>query len=159
VKRHNVLIYGMNNDPLQWQMFNILCAEHRCFMKDRLMTPWGASALDRELSKHPSITKSLYAQVELVLITKVDDHYFNELMNEISKLDTNIKVIVLDKEASDITHEAIENNPEVSISYCGLKSPRSPEEIYFYDEPMDIIGDKEFWTGFFKHSLFEVEIV
>jgi|TARA_R110000764_G_scaffold8305_1_gene28236 hypothetical protein len=161
VKRHSVLIYGNNHDALQWQIFNIFAAEHRCFMKDRLATPWGASVLDRKLSSHPSIKKTLYTPVDIIIITKLDDHYFMELMNEIEVDHPSIKVIILDPEGKEQTDVAIEKHPNVSISYCSVKSPDGPEDLYFYDEPLEIesTDDKEFWTNFFQFSLFKVEIV
>ena len=160
MKRHNVLIYGKDLCPLQWQIFNIFAAEHRCFMKDRIQTPWGASMLNRELSRHPSITKTLYTPVEIVLITKIDDHYFDELLGEIGLVGKGAKVLVMDPDGEELTNEMIEKHDNVSISYCCLKSPKSPEDLYFYDEPINIKSHiKQFWTDFFKFSLYNAEIL
>jgi hypothetical protein len=159
VKRYNVLIYGADLCQLQYQMFNIFAAEHRCFMKDRVQTPWGASTLDRELSRHPSIQETLYKPVEIVIITKIDEHYFDNLLNEISIVNKAIKVLVMDPDGEKRTNEMIKKYSDVSISYCAVDVPESPEDLYFYDKPIKIESSiKQFWTDFFKFSLFNVEI-
>ena len=98
--------------------------------------------------------------VEIVLITKIDDHYFDELLGEIGTIGKGAKVLVMDPDGEELTNEMIKKHDNVSISYCSLKSPKSPEDLYFYDEPIKIESHiKQFWTDFFKFSLYNVEIL
>jgi len=161
MKRHNVLFYGKDNNILQWQMFNVFCSEHRCFMKDSRAHPWGTSTLDRELSGHPSILKTLYTPVEVVIVTAIDDGYFDQLIDEISLVLPYIKVLVVDPDGKEATIEMQEKYPAISITYGALHNINKVEDLYFYNQEIVLEShndDNEFWINFFKWSLHEVNI-
>jgi hypothetical protein len=156
VKRYITLIYGKESDSLAYQLFNIFGAEHRCFMKDARNTPQGTSVLDRELTKHPSIKKTLHTPVELVLIAKHDEEYIINLMNEINE-NQPIKVLLCDVTREEQALQLVSNYE--FVSYADIAQPKEAEDLYFYNKPINIMGkDNKFWAEFLSYSLYKPEI-
>lgn len=156
MKRYTTIIYGKDSDSLSYQLFNIFGAEHRMFMKDARKTPQGTSVIDRELTKHPSVRKTLYSPVELVMIAKHDD-YFDDLMNEIKLHTQPVKVLLCDVTREKQALEYVDM--EDFISYADLAPPKQAEDLYFYDKPINIRGkDSEFWANFLSYSLYKPRI-
>ena len=155
MKRNNIILYSHRRDYLQKWVFDLFSAENRCFMKDDKAHPIGDSVLDRTLTKHPSITKTLYKPVDLVIIVRADRDYLEELMHEIHSREEVIKVLFMDS-TMNLTQEHFDAWPNVTDA--DIKQVSQPEDLYFYKD-ITLRGNyKDFWKEFLEYNLFEPKI-
>lgn len=155
MKRNNIILYSHNRDYLQKWVYDLFSAENRCFMKDRLQYPIGASVLDRVLTKHPSIDKTLYKPVDLVIVVRADRDYLDELMDEIHSQDYVIKVLFMDS-TMNLQQEHFDKWPNVTDA--DIKRVSEPEHLYFYKDIILRGNHKDYWKEFLEYNLFEPKI-
>ena len=155
MKRNNIILYSHRRDYIQKFLYDILSAENRVFMKDAVEQPIGTAVLDRTLTKHPSLKKTLYKPVDLIIIARADRNYIEELLKEIHSQDYVIKTLFTDS-TMQLPDDFFEKWPHVAEAR--LLRCEKPEDVYFYED-ITLRGNyKDYWKEFLEYNLFEPKI-
>ena len=153
MKNKNLIVYGVC-DRLGFQIWQALSPHNRVFMKDPKYPNHipGVYNIDKELYKHPSIQRTYYTPVDGIILTR-DDHYTDELMDEIQYLKLHPEILVV----NDYEMYQRLKKTGLNLTFVDCGSIINIEDLYFKDT-LYFEQENHFWTDIFRYSLFNLKI-
>jgi hypothetical protein len=151
MSKKNLIVYGACNE-LGFHIWQCLTPHNRAFMKDPLFpnSVPGVYNIEQELYKHPSIQKTYYKPVEGIIITR-DDEYNDQLMDEISLVDKDIQILVVNDYKC---YERLKKTG-LNLTFIDAGTIIRVEDLYFKDT-MYVESEDSYWENIFRYSLFNL---